>query len=135
MSLLKWSDKYSVKVKEMDDQHIQLLDLINKIHDAMKARTTSDEMGRIFTELLKYTEKHFSLEESYMAKARYNRLEEQKNMHKEFIGKIKEYKEQFEGGRTTTSIQTIQFLKDWLINHIMKEDIKYADDFHKIGIN
>jgi hemerythrin len=37
MSYLKWSDKYSLNVAEIDEQHEKLFSLVNDMYDAMHA--------------------------------------------------------------------------------------------------
>lgn len=135
MSLLKWSSKYSVDVEEMDKQHKKLVDLINDVHAAMKTGKTSDELGKVFNELVSYTMEHFTLEEKYMAKSGHSGLAAQKKMHKEFTDIVKGYKTEFENGNyTSISIKTMRYLMDWTTNHIIAEDKKYSEDFKKAGI-
>jgi len=45
MSLIEWSPAYSVKVKKFDDQHKKLIELINQLHDAMKAGQGNAMLG------------------------------------------------------------------------------------------
>ncbi|NJM14282.1 MAG: hypothetical protein HC896_01855 [Bacteroidales bacterium] len=35
MSLITWNEKYSVGIKEIDNQHVNLVNIINELHDAM----------------------------------------------------------------------------------------------------
>ena len=44
MSLIQWSDEYSVMVREMDDQHKTLVGMINDLHEAMKSGKGKDKM-------------------------------------------------------------------------------------------
>ena len=34
MPIMKWNNELSVNIKEIDDQHKRLIDLINILHDA-----------------------------------------------------------------------------------------------------
>lgn len=38
MSLIVWSDKYSLSIREVDNQYKKLIDMINSLHDSMKVR-------------------------------------------------------------------------------------------------
>jgi hemerythrin len=41
MPIIEWADALSVNVKEIDDQHKRLIDLINNLHDAMQAQVSA----------------------------------------------------------------------------------------------
>lgn len=38
MAFISWNDRIKVGIKEIDDQHKVLIDYINQLYDAMKAR-------------------------------------------------------------------------------------------------
>ena len=42
MALLTWQDKYSVGIAQIDDQHKQLIIMINELNDAMLAGKGKD---------------------------------------------------------------------------------------------
>lgn len=134
MALLKWNSSYSVKVTELDRQHSQLIGMINDIHDAMKAGKSNDELGKILNQLILYTQQHFTLEERFMKKAAYKDLEKHKKEHSEFTTIIKDFKKEFENGKATISIKTMNFLMEWVRKHIMDVDRKYSEQLNSSGI-
>ena len=50
MALFTWQDKYSVGIRQIDDQHKQLINMINELNDAMLA---GKEKEVLLTELNK----------------------------------------------------------------------------------
>lgn len=66
MAFFDWKDSYSVGVKEMDNQHKVLVDLINQLHTAMTAGKGSSVAGPIISEMVRYTKFHFDAEEKLM---------------------------------------------------------------------
>ena len=52
MALIEWNDEYSVKVKEIDQQHMKLVNLINELHLAMKEARGREVVGKILTGLI-----------------------------------------------------------------------------------
>ncbi len=134
MPLLDWEKKYSVDVEEMDEQHIKIIDLINKAHQMMTEGRAHIDLGCVIDQLLHYTEYHFALEEQYMKEAGYEGFDHQHEQHQFFISRIREYKEQYETGRVAASVKLVQLMMDWLINHITVTDRKYTEHFHKAGI-
>ena len=126
MPLITWNENYSVAVKSMDEQHKKLFGLINQLHDAMAEGKAKSIIGLVLDELLNYTKTHFTAEEKVLEKVGYPGLPEQKKEHAVFINKIGEFKQKNQSGSLTVSIEVSQFLKDWLLNHILVVDKKYG---------
>ncbi|NOZ76820.1 MAG: hypothetical protein GXO65_03915 [Euryarchaeota archaeon] len=45
MPLLEWSDKYSLGIREIDEQHRDLIAMINYLHDAQAVLITPFQEG------------------------------------------------------------------------------------------
>ena len=65
-ALIKWSDTYNLGLKEIDEQHKSLLDLINKIWQSIIDRNEKDVVFGLVEELERYTLAHFAAEETFM---------------------------------------------------------------------
>ena len=129
LTFVKWTKDNSVLIEKMDDQHKVLFDIANKMGNiVLSAGDDKSSLLKITNELLEYTKKHFKEEEEYLEKNSYNKkeLEFQKGQHIIFINKIKEFKESIEVHNKKPSIDMIEFLRDWLLNHIDIEDKKYG---------
>lgn len=126
MLLLRWDPIYSVGIKEIDNQHMKLIDYINELNTAMGQGKGRDQIGKTIEKLLNYTVTHFQVEEKYFKQYGYPETAQHKTAHDLFVDKIKEFKDQFENGRITLTIQVMNFLKEWLKNHILVEDKKYS---------
>lgn len=134
MAFFDWKDSYSVGVKEMDNQHKVLVDLINQLHTAMSAGKGSTVTGPIISEMVRYTKFHFEAEEKLMTAHAYPGLASQKAEHLKFTQQALDYQKQVGSGATTLSISILNFLKDWLTNHIQGTDKKYAEFFKGKGV-
>jgi hemerythrin-like metal-binding protein len=126
MALISWNEKYSVKVDSIDKQHKRLVDLINELHDAMMNKKAKDVLLKIIRGLVAYTSEHFGYEEKLFVENGYADSREHKKEHSEFIAKISDFQEKYEGGKLTLSMEMLSFLKDWLLNHIAGTDQKYS---------
>ena len=132
--LINWSPKYSVGVRKMDEQHMRLIDIINDLYSALKAGKARDVQEKILDGLLSYTKEHFSKEEAMLRVNKYQGLADQEKLHRGFEAKIAEYQQKMKTGGSL-GVDTMNFLKSWLINHIQKIDKQYESEVgdRKIG--
>lgn len=135
MAFLTWNQNYSVKVKGFDSQHQKLFDLINSLHDAMKDGKSNSIMGPIISELVLYTKTHFRSEEELFAKFNYPDRLRHVSEHTEFVKKISAFEMEFKSGKMGLSIEILNFLNKWLLEHIRKTDKAYSEFMNKNGIN
>jgi len=127
---MAWKDSLSVGVNSIDEQHKKLVNFLNRMFSALKMGKGEAVIEEIMSELLEYTQYHFSHEEKLMFKFAYEKREEHIGLHKKlieralnFAGKVKSSKD------TKVILETLDFLKEWLINHIGHEDMKYREFF------
>lgn len=131
MALFNWDEKkYSVGVKEMDQHHQQLMDIINRIEQASQTPVDRDRNFRLMNELVNYTLFHFAAEEKLMEQAKYPEIALHKVIHKDLITKVTQHKADFEKGGGVFSAQLMEFLQMWLNGHIMGVDTRYAKHIH-----
>lgn len=126
MTLLTWNDSYSVGVLEIDCQHTVLFDILNELHAAMLAGEASSLTGPILCKLVTYTREHFAAEEAMLEQSKYPGIEPHKQLHRDLIKQVQEYADRFEKGEITLNLHLLNFLRDWLANHILKVDHAYG---------
>lgn len=134
MSLIRWSDSFSVNVMMIDQEHKKLVAMINELTDAMKAGHGKDVLGKILDGLIQYTAFHFQREEKYFQQVKYPDTAAHKREHAAFVKKVTEFKKEFDAGRVTVSVNILQFLSKWLQQHIKGSDQKYSKFFNENGI-
>lgn len=134
MALLTWNDSYSVGVKMLDDQHKGLVSVLNELHAAMMGGKAKDITGPLLRSLVKYTEQHFTAEEALLTRSNYPRLAEHKTHHQGLTRQVLEFAGRFERGEISLTVQLLTFLRDWLTNHILKEDHQYGPWLNQHGI-
>lgn len=127
MELIKWSEKYSVNNFLLDSQHKKLIAIINELHTAMKVARVNEIMQTIFDELIWYTKEHFRTEEQIMLKFNYPGFNEHKEEHERLTEQVLKLQKNYKDGETLITMETMNFLKSWLINHIEGTDKKYKD--------
>ena len=126
MELIQWSEKYEIGIEEIDNQHRGLIIIINELFELMSKGKAKDKLPEIFEHLTEYTKKHFSTEEIMMVKYAYPERDNHKNEHQKFIQKLTDLRKDFTNNKITISIEVLNFLKEWLLNHILISDKKYV---------
>lgn len=134
MALLTWNDKYSVNVKEIDDQHKKLIALLNDLHSAMQEGKGKDVMSAVLKGLVDYTAYHFSAEEKYMRQFDYPGYAQHKAEHDHFVRQVLDFQQKFEAGKTSVTLDVIKFLNGWVTGHIKGTDRQYGPFFNEHGL-
>jgi len=134
MALIQWDGTFSVNVAEIDKQHQKLVELINNLNEAMKQGKGKDILANIIGELFAYAGDHFATEEKYFDRFGYPAAASHKLEHVDFVKKVSEFKDGFNSGQLALTIEVMNFLKDWLKNHILGIDKKYGPFFNEKGL-
>ena len=134
MAFITWTDELSVGVELFDNDHKELILIANRLHDSITVRAQEAVLSSLLNDLLKYTIFHFGHEEGYMIQYGYPEYEKHKDEHEGLVRKVEDYIEQVGSGKTSISLSLMGFLKEWLVNHIMKSDRDYMDFFAKKGV-
>ncbi|MBZ0158505.1 MAG: bacteriohemerythrin [Alphaproteobacteria bacterium] len=131
---IQWSNNYSVHVGMIDDQHKEIIRLVNEMHDALRQRRSRDILGTILNELADYAVKHFKVEEDLFQKYGYPEEAVHKEAHAALVRRVVELQKDFEIGRASINTDVMNFLKDWLINHILRTDKRYSAFMNSKGV-
>jgi hemerythrin len=126
--IFPWREDYSVHIPQIDVQHQQLVAIINELHAAMLQGTANAALGRILDELVRYAQSHFAYEEAMLQQRGYSSLTVHRAEHQKLTQQVAELQERFRAGKLTLSVQVMQFLKEWLANHILTRDMQYAKE-------
>ena len=126
MATVNWDEKLSTDIPNIDNQHKQLVAMINKISDAMKNSTGNSILLEVLTELIEYTKTHFRYEEQYMEKIKYPKLKEHKDVHDHIVKQVSELYDKVSSGKYVSTVKISNMLKEWISDHILKVDMHYA---------
>ena len=122
----EWSDELSVGVPSIDRQHKVLISLINELHIAMDKGSGASEAKPILKKIINYAQAHFIYEESLFNGKNYISEQEHIQSHTKIKAKLAELKEKSDEKDFDVSDELMNFLKNWLNNHILKEDMSYS---------
>lgn len=121
-----FDDSFKTGIELVDEEHKVLFDIIGKIHKTIQTELVHDKFDAILDildELKEYTRVHFSDEENYMREIGYDGLAKQEILHQNFIDKLAELDlNDIDNNQETYLYDFLEFLQNWLINHILKVD-------------
>ena len=127
--VIVWEDSWNVGITEIDDDHKKLVSLLQKLFGALIAAQGAEYVKTIFFELIDYTRYHFEREEEIYKEYNYDELEHHKQLHQDLIQQVLDISKELlsEGETEKVSDDFFEFLKHWLVDHILNEDLKFKD--------
>ncbi|CAK0750153.1 putative Bacteriohemerythrin [Azospirillaceae bacterium] len=124
---IRWNDSMSVGHPQIDSEHKRLIDMLNRLRVAVDMGYGEELIEIILCDLSEYCCYHFSHEEREMMQLRYSDYLRHKSLHDTLISKLDSLVYKFEAHREKISLEVIDFLGDWLFNHILIEDRKLVE--------
>lgn len=132
---MHWNDNYSVGVGSIDADHKKLVGMVNDLFDGVKEGKGVGAVGQILDGLIAYTVEHFDREERYFAQTGYPDTAAHKAEHEDLKKQVLEIQAKFRAGNSAVTMETMSFLKNWLINHIQGSDKKYGSHLNSHGVH
>lgn len=126
--MIEWTPALSTGVAQLDEQHKALFQWLAELNTAASDERTLFGAYAI-TRLKNYTREHFAAEEALMKAAGYPRLAQHIAEHQSFRDRLAELHLKSIGQDISTD--TVQFLTDWMINHITRTDMDYVSYLKK----
>ena len=127
MALFKWDDSLTFHIGNIDRQHQQLIQTITKLEKAMRKGESRAVMSEIFNELNVFLTEHFQTEENLFDSIPYPDAANHKEKHRDFIRKVDRFMQEFEEEKIGLAVDVMNFMCDWVVNHIKSVDRGYAD--------
>ena len=127
MALTGWNDQLSVGHATIDDDHLKLIDLLDRLEDAVTNHLGLETYGKVLQELLTNTQAHFAMEEELMARHAYAGAEQHIREHQSLLQELDEFKSRFDACTVILSIAQLKSLEAWLTEHILTADKALAE--------
>jgi hemerythrin len=135
MPLMEWSDDFSVGVGVIDADHKRLLGLLNELHDAVQAGDAHEVLAKVLDELVLYVGYHFAHEEELFLRTDYPGSEKHHRQHQALTSAVQEIVADFHRqAMSTLPQQVLEFLKNWLYEHILRSDQAFGAYYKALKI-
>ncbi len=120
---LTYTDILSVGYEPMNEQHKKWIDLFNLVYRAYIGNADEQEIKSVIKDLVDYTIWHFHFENKMMEKYNFNTFENHKHQHDDILAQVSDLYERLDRGEEILIVNILEFLKKWLVNHILKTDV------------
>lgn len=125
MDKIVWTDALSVGNQAIDDDHKKIIDYINKLINYHNSSFVSLNIIDLYEEVIGYSYSHNEFEETILEELGYSELSQIKKEHRNYQEEIKRLIVTSGDVGDKVSLQTLTFLKNWWLDHIQNEDMKY----------
>ena len=122
----KWSPAYSVNIEAIDNQHRELVNILNHLFIAVSKREGNKVIAEILDALTHYTQTHFLLEERLMREAEYRDIDAHMKEHRKLLDQLEQLSKKHLLEEKPIYFEMLSFLKCWLKEHIQGVDTKYS---------
>ncbi|HEY3442167.1 MAG TPA: bacteriohemerythrin [Paludibaculum sp.] len=133
MAYIDWSPDYDLGIAEIDRQHRRLVEIVNRLHDAMEQRSPKCAMQGVVCDLATYTEIHFAYEERMMQSVDMPDWETHCSEHRVLAREVRSFELDLASGRLSVSMELMDVLRRWLLVHVLHADrelVNHANRLH-----
>ena len=134
---LVWNeDRHGVGIALIDEQHQQIIDMVNQLANAVAAGVKTDVLKEMLEDMLLFVCEHFAVEERLMAEHGYpdmeGHIQEHLRMYQQLNNLIKTVLRATGGNRAAL---VSAFLTDWAEQHILQADKELGGFLVAQGVN
>lgn len=125
--LMQWTEEqYGTTVPKFDEEHKNLFRFVNQLHRSIVESKDRSIVKHNLDALVSYVVEHFLSEEEMMQSKGFEGYEAHKRSHDKFVETCANLQEQFAAGQDNITLETMQYIKNWLDSHIPNTDRQYG---------
>jgi len=132
-NLVTWSKTFSVGIRSMDNQHKELLNLVNDMYNHVIGDEKEENayFKKVVKKTVSYIKTHFADEEKILKSIKFHGYFDHKRAHDSFILKVVDNVRDYENGKRVNLTSFTHFLREWILTHIAIMDKQYFEYFKK----
>jgi hemerythrin-like metal-binding protein len=124
MSLLQWKSAYSVGIESMDDEHREMISLINGVYEKLGASPDPEEIEGCLDDIFNTISLHFALEERLMRDNSYAEYDDHKENHEDLLDEIRDLMDAFVADPDSGARELERRLSGWFASHFSTFDAR-----------
>lgn len=128
MSYIEWTSDLETGIPPVDRDHQVLVALLNQVQATIGDREERAVLGSVLNSLAEYTSYHFAREEKLQEVAGYPGLEDHRRLHGRLSAQVEDIRARYyQDPESVQAEDVLAFLKSWLVDHILKQDMGYRE--------
>lgn len=124
MALIDWKNEFNIGIPEVDEEHRQLIHLINELHDHLTDRESSFHVEDFLGEIYSRISAHFALEEKWMRENKYDQFPEHKADHEKLLDDLRDIMDVYEEEENFNEALLGDNLASWFTGHFGTMDAR-----------
>lgn len=108
--------------------------MINDLYGLYDQKSDHDAIHDILSRMIEYALSHFRTEEAYFERFNYPDRRHHEREHSAFSKKVLEFNKKFDDNESELTEVMLDFLIDWLVNHILHSDKAYMKHLNQNGV-
>lgn len=124
VTLLQWKPEYSVGIESMDDEHREMIELINLVYEQLGDRPDNDQIDSFLGDIFSSISMHFALEERIMRNANYYEYPAHKADHEKLLDEIRDLMDSFADDPKSGAKKLQKNLSTWFSEHFSTFDAR-----------
>lgn len=131
MIFFEWKEEYELDLPHIDLQHTMIVNMLNELYASIQAGGERRVVGKTLDSLLEYVEVHFETEEGFMREYGYPGLDDHFAEHEKLRSRVLQLSERYHDGSGPAATELLEFLREWLQEHIAKVDKAFGTYVHE----
>lgn len=128
------NSKYNDVVSIFEEGPRNLTKIVDMVIAARRHDNNREEIADALYESTKHALNYFKIEEEYMRKFEYKKIQSHIKEHKDFIKKTVEYCDETRGGNYDITDDYLDFLLQWVDYHIQGSDSKFVNTVRSLPL-
>ncbi|MBD1399810.1 bacteriohemerythrin [Pelovirga terrestris] len=133
MAIIKWKQVYETGIVVLDKEHQELVKQINVLFEAVRDKRGNEVYADVVAMLDVYVLEHFAHEERLMQEYQFSGFEEHQQEHQRLVAAVEKRKTDHAAMDESAARELLNFLRTWLLEHIVKVDKRYGSFIESRG--
>lgn len=122
MKKIEWDESVSLGHPRLDEHRKYFIQLLNKMEEHQDDLVSSEAVSQLIYQMREFATYYFSLEEEYLEKAEFERLESHKNQHRKFKEKTAAFCIDIMNRKASAPKEIYAHLLEWFVSHVLDSD-------------
>jgi hemerythrin-like metal-binding protein len=122
-----WRARYATNIPTIDAHHQGLFKILRMLQESTYESRGDVEVGVVLDHLQQQSLAHFEVEEALMRRTGFPEIDLHTRDHGRFVEQLRHLKARLDQGEAGVPTEVISVLYEWLHDHILLQDMVFAE--------